>query len=392
MDCGKTPAPDSNFIQKKAAKSRLFLCRYDFSSVLAEEIMSNFHSCPNENTSETDKAVTSANSITEEIPGFGAILQKLPLDNNPQAIPEHPFIFERQRIPYAEFIPVMNQKQMAREIVKRILPSITISNDTWTIHSYTPDTQTEKSMHAVHTAKLPDIILEICKERFSRVFRRYIPCQLNAVHYENAGRVLQICHTDKGVWSGASETKYMSDTRPGGVHRMAFDSLAPSRSYLKIEEAFERMNCRPAKGQTVVDLGAAPGGWTYAFLKRKCSVTAVDNGPLKLAGFESPDLTHVRSDGITFTPPQSTLLPVDWLVSDMLTDPGTNMGMLRKWLDNRWMRNCIINIKLPQAHPWKAIKSFKDFLEKWQWMHFSIRQLYHDRREVTIMGTINKCN
>jgi 23S rRNA (cytidine2498-2'-O)-methyltransferase len=196
---------------------------------------------------------------------------------------------------------------------------------------------------------------------------------------------MQICQVKDGVWAGASPISSLSDTHPGGIHRMAFDSNAPSRSYLKIEEAFERMNRKPVAQETVIDLGAAPGGWTYAFLKRNCCVTSVDNGPLKLPQNSIATVNHIRSDGITYTPLLHTL-PVDWLVSDMLTDPGTNMGMLRKWLDNRWMRNCVINIKLPQTHPWQSVETLLKFLKGYTRMRFSVRQLYHDRREVTVMG------
>ncbi len=45
-----------------------------------------------------------------------------------------------------------------------------------------------------------------------------------------------------------------------GQRRMADDDLAPSRSYLKVEEAYILLGREPAAGETVCDLGAAPGG------------------------------------------------------------------------------------------------------------------------------------
>ncbi|HBR14741.1 MAG TPA: rRNA methyltransferase, partial [Candidatus Omnitrophica bacterium] len=62
--------------------------------------------------------------------------------------------------------------------------------------------------------------------------------------------------------------------------RMQMDPQAPSRSYLKIEEAFHIFGCEPGKNDTVIDLGAAPGGWSHSALKRGASVIAIDNGPL----------------------------------------------------------------------------------------------------------------
>ena len=53
-----------------------------------------------------------------------------------------------------------------------------------------------------------------------------------------------------------------------GQRRMADDDLAPSRSYLKVEEAYVVLGREPAEGETVCDLGAAPGGWSYSAAKR----------------------------------------------------------------------------------------------------------------------------
>ena len=46
----------------------------------------------------------------------------------------------------------------------------------------------------------------------------------------------------------------------GGQRRMADDPLAPSRSYLKVEEAYGVLGREPQPGETICDLGAAPGG------------------------------------------------------------------------------------------------------------------------------------
>lgn len=50
----------------------------------------------------------------------------------------------------------------------------------------------------------------------------------------------------------------------GGQRRMADDTQAPSRSYLKVEEAYIVLGREPQPDETVVDLGAAPGGWSYS--------------------------------------------------------------------------------------------------------------------------------
>jgi len=66
-----------------------------------------------------------------------------------------------------------------------------------------------------------------------------------------------------------------------------------------------------------VDLGAAPGGWTWQLAQRGLRVVAVDNGALKGAVAEDPRVTHVRADGLTFRPRK----PVDWVTCDIVESP-----------------------------------------------------------------------
>lgn len=71
-----------------------------------------------------------------------------------------------------------------------------------------------------------------------------------------------------------------------GIPRLKLPADAPSRSTLKLEEAFylfipnEEWQERLAPGMLAVDLGASPGGWTYQLVKRSMMVYAIDNGPM----------------------------------------------------------------------------------------------------------------
>ena len=71
-----------------------------------------------------------------------------------------------------------------------------------------------------------------------------------------------------------------------GIPRLRMPGGAPSRSTLKLAEAFvtflgDREADLLRAGMRAVDLGAAPGGWTWQLARRGLRVTAVDNGPLK---------------------------------------------------------------------------------------------------------------
>ncbi len=127
------------------------------------------------------------------------------------------------------------------------------------------------------------------------------------------------------VYLCSNEVAY-SAAWPQGIPRLKFPREAPSRSTLKLDEAFlvlldEDERARWLKpGMSAVDLGAAPGGWTWQLVRRSLRVTAIDNGPMDAALLQSGLVTHVREDGFRYRPKKA----VDWLVCDMVEQPGAS--------------------------------------------------------------------
>ncbi len=173
----------------------------------------------------------------------------------------------------------------------------------------------------------------------------------------------------------------------GGQRRMADDALAPSRSYLKVEEAYVVLGREPATGETVVDLGAAPGGWSYSAAKRGANVIAVDNGPLKGGALDHPRIEHLREDAFRYQPP----VPVDWLFCDLVEDPHHVMNdLIRPWLERRWCRWFVVILKFGRVAPVPFLREvlgpqspFVCFTSR-----LRVRHLYHDREEFTLVGEV----
>ena len=171
-----------------------------------------------------------------------------------------------------------------------------------------------------------------------------------------------------------------------GQQRMQMDPRAPSRSYLKTEEAFRILGAEPRKNETVVDLGAAPGGWSYSALKRGASVTAIDNGPLKNPVRGHPNIRHLKADALKYR--HTRTQPADWLLCDILEKPDIILNLLHKWLRQKQCRHFIANIKVGTNDPILLLKKIRD-PQKGLLPYcgiLRIRQLYHDREEITLMG------
>jgi 23S rRNA (cytidine2498-2'-O)-methyltransferase len=178
---------------------------------------------------------------------------------------------------------------------------------------------------------------------------------------------------------------------PMGIPRLRLPRSAPSRSTLKLEEALhvflspaERAR-RLAPGMTGVDLGAAPGGWTWQLAHRGLHVAAVDNGPMAAEIMASGMVEHFKADGFTFRPAKA----VDWLVCDMVEQPTRIAALIADWLANGRCRESIFNLKLPMKKRYQTVRACLEHIERRTSraavsVELACKQLYHDREEVTV--------
>lgn len=182
---------------------------------------------------------------------------------------------------------------------------------------------------------------------------------------------------------------------PQGIPRLKFPRDAPSRSTLKLDEAFhvllndvERARwLRP--GLSAIDLGAAPGGWTYQFVRRAIRVSAVDNGPIASALLESGLVTHLREDGFRFRPKK----PVEWMVCDMVEQPLRVAELVARWLVEGHCQRTVFNLKLPMKKRYAEIETclhrIREFtMAAGRTAELRAKQLYHDREEITVFGQL----
>lgn len=175
-----------------------------------------------------------------------------------------------------------------------------------------------------------------------------------------------------------------------GIPRLRQPRRSPSRATLKLEEAWhhfipaDQWDQRLAGSQRAVDLGAAPGGWTWLLVQRGLFVEAVDNGPMAPELLETGQVTHQRADGFAFEPKT----PVDWLVCDIADKPARVAHLIGRWAANGWCREAIFNLKLPMKQRHAEVEKLRArLLEQLEAQGLAPRlrfkQLYHDREEVT---------
>ncbi|MFI5356483.1 MAG: SAM-dependent methyltransferase [Opitutales bacterium] len=223
---------------------------------------------------------------------------------------------------------------------------------------------------------------ELLRKRLSRVAKLAAP---DLPRGAGAARGLFVWFTDFGV-AQAARTAWIN-----GQRRMADDDLAPSRSYLKVEEAYVVLGAAPVPGETVVDLGAAPGGWSYSAAKRGARVIAIDNGPLKGGALDHPQIEHRREDAFGFSPPTDTVY--DWLFCDLVEEPHHVLQhIVVPWIERGWCRRFVVNLKFGRVDAVALLRELRAPDAPWVrgTTGLRIRHLYHDREELTLTGAVRR--
>jgi 23S rRNA (cytidine2498-2'-O)-methyltransferase len=138
----------------------------------------------------------------------------------------------------------------------------------------------------------------------------------------------------------------------------------------------------PTAGEECVDLGAAPGGWSWVLLERGARVVAVDPARLQPDLLARRGLTHRQTSAFQYAPDA----PVDWLFCDMAWRPLEVAALLARWGRRSWARMLVANLKLPMKRKAEMVARLHDIVAGGGWRGVRTRQLYHDRDEVTLVA------
>lgn len=245
-------------------QNALFLyCRAGFESECAQEIQ---HRAAEKEIAGYAQTHPTSGYVLFHCYGDGAAAQLY------QSISLNDLIFTRQW-----FVARAQCSDLARD--DRVTPLInTIKQFSMRFHDWfidTPDSEATKPLTA------------LCRG-IGQAMRQALTKAGATIDQPEHGPRLHICFvaTDRAyVGVGTADG---SAPWPMGIPRLKASPEAPSRSALKLEEALLRFVSeeKMQPGMHAVDLGAAPGGWTWVLMRRHVRVIAVDNGKIAPALLE----------------------------------------------------------------------------------------------------------
>ncbi len=285
--------------------------------------------------------------------------------------PTEPPIFARTGIRVlGSFESRQAPEELANSIVGRVKEEAPAGS--LVLQAFTPDSPAGNRL-----ADEADALLEIVRSRLPK--DRLLEETWRA--RESGATLVELCVAPGAVMVGSVPAREALSLSPGGRQRMRRPGDAPSRAAMKLEEALINMPFEPGRGEVCVDLGAAPGGWTQRLVARGSRVIAVDTAKLLPELAEHQRVEHVHMSAFDYTPEE----PADWLFCDMAWRPLEVAQLLAKWGRRGWATHLVANIKLPMKDKNPILLRVRHILtEDGGWQNLTLRQLYHDRDEVTV--------
>lgn len=297
---------------------------------------------------------------------------------------EAPLVFARQTLPNAEMIEAPSINAWADRLIQAVL-GVLPDGQPWRlqivpVYGEGPAGQNRSQL-----------ILASFRERLQkrrRALLRTLADKQGRFAADESFVQLYLLSPERGVVSVSPAPMPMEVRRnvwpfPRGELPVAVDKAAPSRAFAKLVESELRLGEQIAAGQTVVDLGACPGSWSYVAIHRGARVTSVDRSPVRDDLLHHKRLSFVQGDAFKFVPEQ----PVDWLVCDVIAAPERSIALLLDWVRNRRARRFIVSIKFKGASEYALLDPLKAELASLCQEHYLTR-LCANKNEACAFGIV----
>jgi 23S rRNA (cytidine2498-2'-O)-methyltransferase len=332
-------------------------------------------------------------ALAEEIARAGAVATELgpgvvASEGGADRDPLDPFdpIFARQALPDARKVEGASVRALAEATFAAVESTIDRSTGPFVVHALAPaEPPAGLASRATLVARE---LLALLATRRRRAFRRHRPLDSVDDAFDESWLLVQLLALgrDHFVVSAAAPRPLAAGgfdlaRWPAGDAPVAIDRAPPSRAYQKLEEAFAWMGTAPRAGETCVDLGAAPGGWTATLVKHGARVLAVDRAPLAPALARHPRVTTVIGNAFTYVPPT----PVDWLVCDVVCEPPRSLALCDAWLSGGLCRNLVVTVKFKGRAGYGVLGDLGALFARLRPAFARVKQLAHNKNEVTVM-------
>lgn len=156
---------------------------------------------------------------------------------------------------------------------------------------------------------------------------------------------------------------------------------APSSAHRKLDEALAWLEMAPTRDDLVLDLGAAPGGWSWAALQRGARVIAVDRADMDPDIVKHERLEHVRADAFRYVPERQPT----WLLCDVIAEPERSLDVVARAVQSSHLRGLVVTLKLKRPIQFDVVKRARALCRTTPGFFGRTKSLAANKLEVTVL-------
>jgi 23S rRNA (cytidine2498-2'-O)-methyltransferase len=211
---------------------------------------------------------------------------------------------------------------------------------------------------------------------------------LDAIRHEITALLVKGGEATLDVIVGEEGEPWLVGWHRGGTDaflRPRLDEAAPSRAWLKMEQALAWAEVESLAGKVVLELGCAPGGASLSLLERGATVIGVDTGAMDKRVLKHERFTQVAMAAGEY---QHTVLPrqVDVLVSDMNLEPNVVLNYVEFLCGQLEPALMILTLKMNNPKVEAKLPSFLKRIQHWGPRPVRAKQLPANRRDVCVLA------
>jgi 23S rRNA (cytidine2498-2'-O)-methyltransferase len=185
-------------------------------------------------------------------------------------------------------------------------------------------------------------------------------------------------------WVGYHHVSAIPSRWPGGIFTIEPPADIASRAYIKMREALAWSRLPIKRGDTVTEIGAAPGGASQALLQKGLKVLGIDPAEMDERVAAHPKFTHIRKRGHEVR--RREFRGVRWLTADINVAPHYTLDAVEAIVTHRDVRieGLLLTLKLLDWNLADEVPAYLDRVRSWGYRHVAARQLSHNRQEICV--------
>jgi 23S rRNA (cytidine2498-2'-O)-methyltransferase len=189
-------------------------------------------------------------------------------------------------------------------------------------------------------------------------------------------------------WLGYHRIRSIPSRWPGGIfHLPELPDDMVSRAYVKMREALAWSRLPVKRGDTVAEIGSAPGGASQALLSRGLKVIGIDPAAMDERVLAHPKFTYIQKRGHEVR--RREFRGVRWLTADINVAPVYTLDTVEGIVTHPsvTIEGLLLTLKLLE---WKLAAEVPAYLERirsWGFKQVAARQLSHNRQEICVAAT-----